>query len=407
MEIYVVGGAVRDDLLGLPIKDRDFVVVGATPEHLIAQGYKPVGKDFPVFLHPDSHEEYALARTERKTGHGYHGFVCHASPEVSLEQDLARRDLTINAMARDAQGRLVDPFDGYGDLRRRRLRHVGPAFSEDPVRILRIARFAARFTDFAIADETMDLMCAMVAHGEADHLVPERVWQEIAKGLMEKRPSRMIAALRDCGALARLLPELDALFGVPQPAQHHPEIDTGEHIKLVVDLAASMEASLPVRYAGLLHDLGKGLTPPSLWPKHHGHDAAGVSLAERLSCRLRAPSECRDLAVLASRFHIVLHQGPQLRPKTVIKVLTHTDGFRRPERFKQLLQVAECDARGRLGLADSAYHQRQYWLEALALAKAVDTAGIARNTADKARIPEMIHAARVNAVKPLCLQPGS
>ncbi|KAB2936986.1 MAG: multifunctional CCA addition/repair protein, partial [Rhodocyclaceae bacterium] len=288
MRIYVVGGAVRDRLLGLPVQDCDHVVVGATPEEMLARGFRPVGKDFPVFLHPETHEEHALARTERKTAPGYKGFVFHTAADVTLEQDLARRDLTINAIACAEDGTLVDPFGGQADLAARVLRHVGPAFAEDPVRVLRVARFAARFADFRVAEETLALMRLMVDNGEVDHLVPERVWQELSRGLMEARPSRMLAVLHECGALAKILPELDRLFGVPQPAEHHPEIDTGAHVLRVVDQAAARHFALPVRFAALLHDLGKGVTPHAEWPHHHGHEATGAALAEAVGARLRA-----------------------------------------------------------------------------------------------------------------------
>ncbi len=309
MQIYCVGGAIRDELLGLPVKDRDWVVVGATPEQLLAEGYKPVGKDFPVFLHPRSRDEYALARTERKTAPGYAGFVFHTDPAVTLEEDLARRDLTINAIARAADGRLVDPYGGRADLAARLFRHVSPAFAEDPVRILRLARFAARFADFRVAPETLALMRAMVAAGEVDALVPERVWQEIARGLMEARPSRMIEVLRECGALARLLPEVDRLFGVPQPPQHHPEVDCGVHLLLVIDEAAAAGQPLPVRLACLLHDLGKGLTPAELLPRHYGHEAASEELVRQVCARLKCPADCRDLALMVAREHGVVHQA--------------------------------------------------------------------------------------------------
>ena len=345
MRVYVVGGAVRDELLGLPVQDRDYVVVGATPDEMVKQGYLPVGKDFPVFLHPQTHEEYALARTERKSGHGYKGFKVFASPDVTLEEDLLRRDLTINAMARDELGNLIDPYSGQVDLDAKTLRHVSPAFAEDPVRILRVARFAARFPDFHVAPETMRLMQGMVNDGEVDHLVPERVWQELSRGLMTGRPSRMFEVLRECGALARLIPELDRLFGVPQPPEHHPEIDTGIHVMLVVDWAASQGYSLPVRFAALTHDLGKGLTPPEHWPKHHGHEARSVELVKAISARLRVPADCRDLALLVARYHGDIHRALELRPETVLKILESTDAFRRPARFSEVLQACESDFR--------------------------------------------------------------
>lgn len=343
MRTYVVGGAVRDALLGLPVKDRDWVVVGATPDEMLARGFRPVGKDFPVFLHPQTQEEHALARTERKTGRGYAGFAFHTAPDVTLEEDLARRDLTINAIARDADGTLIDPYGGVADLHGRVFRHVSPAFAEDPVRILRVARFAARFADFSVAPETLALMRAMVDNGEVDHLVAERVWQEFARGLMEAHPARMIRVLRDCGALARLLPELDRLFGVPQPAQHHPEIDTGEHVLMVVEQAAARAHSLPVRWATLLHDLGKGETPAAILPHHYGHEARSADLARQVSERLKAPVDCRDLAVMVAREHGILAQAAVLRAETMVKVLERCDALRRPERFALMLEAAACD----------------------------------------------------------------
>lgn len=399
MKTFVVGGAVRDRLLGLPVQDRDHVVVGATPEDMLARGFKPVGRDFPVFLHPDTHEEYALARTERKTAPGYTGFVFHAAPDVTLEEDLARRDLTVNAIAEDENGVLVDPFGGQGDLAACVLRHVGPAFAEDPVRVLRVARFAARFADFRVAEETLALMRLMSGNGEVDHLVPERVWQELSRGLMEARPSRMLEVLRACGALAKVLPELDRLFGVPQPADHHPEVDTGAHILLVIDQAAARAAPLPVRYAALLHDLGKGATPAAEWPHHHGHEAQGVALVESVSERLRAPADCRDLAVLAAREHGVIHGAAALRPATLVKLLERTDALRRPERFAQLLLACECDYRGRPGREDTPWPAADILRRALSAVQAVDAGAIAGATTDQAQIPQRIHEARVAAVK--------
>jgi tRNA nucleotidyltransferase (CCA-adding enzyme) len=399
MKSYVVGGAVRDGLLGLPVQDRDHVVVGATPEAMLARGFKPVGKDFPVFLHPDSHEEYALARTERKTAPGYKGFVFHAAPDVTLEADLARRDLTINAIAQDESGVLVDPFGGQADLAARVLRHVGPAFAEDPVRVLRVARFAARFPDFHVAEETLALMRLMADNGEVDHLVPERVWQELSRGLMEARPSRMLEVLHACGALAKVLPELERLFGVPQPAEHHPEVDTGAHILRVVDQAAARHFPLPVRFAALLHDLGKGATPHAEWPHHHGHEATGAALAEAVSERLRAPADCRDLAVLAAREHGVIHDAASLRPATLVKLLERVDALRRPERFGQLLEACECDFRGRPGWEDRPWPAGSILRSALMAVQAVDAGAIAAATADKAQIAQRVHAARVAALK--------
>lgn len=398
IQVYTVGGAVRDDLLGLPVQDRDYVVVGATPEEMVRLGFQPVGKDFPVFLHPVSHEEYALARTERKTARGYKGFQVYSSPDVGLEEDLRRRDLTVNAMALDAAGRLVDPYGGQADLEARVLRHVSPAFVEDPVRILRVARFAARFADFSIAPETVDLMRAMVDAGEVDALVPERVWQELARGLMEATPSRMFAALRECGALARLLPEVDRLFGVPQPPQHHPEIDTGIHTLMVVDRAAGQGYSLPVRLAALLHDLGKGTTPAEFWPKHHGHEARSVDLVKAVCERLRAPADCRDLAVLVARDHGNAHRSEELRPATVLELLERTDAFRRPERFEEFLLACEADYHGRGDHAGRPYPQADHLRRALGAAAGVDAGAVARS-APPGGIPDAIRAARLAAIK--------
>jgi tRNA nucleotidyltransferase (CCA-adding enzyme) len=398
MKIYAVGGAVRDELLGLPVADRDYVVIGATPDEMVALGYKPVGKDFPVFLHPQTHEEYALARTERKTARGYHGFAFHTAPDVTLEQDLARRDLTINAIAKDESGALIDPFNGTADLKARVLRHVSPAFAEDPVRILRLARFAARF-GFSIADETLQLMRGMVANGEVDSLVAERVWQEFSRGLMEAKPSRMFEALRACGALARVLPEVDALFGVPQTAAHHPEVDTGVHVMMVVDYAASQNYALDVRFAALTHDLGKGATPREEWPRHIAHEERSVDLVAALCERLRVPTECRDLALVMARQHGRIHRAAELRPGTIVQLLQSADAFRKPERFARLLQACESDARGRLGLGDTPYPQAERMTAALKAAAAVDAGAIAKQYEDSTRIKDAIHQARVAAVR--------
>jgi tRNA nucleotidyltransferase (CCA-adding enzyme) len=398
MRSYVVGGAVRDALLGLTPGDRDHVVVGATPEAMVALGFRPVGKDFPVFLHPRTHEEYALARTERKTARGYKGFSVYAAPDVTLEEDLRRRDLTINAMALADDGTLIDPFGGRADLEARVLRHVSPAFAEDPVRILRLARFAARYTGFTVAPDTLALMQAMVTSGEVDALVPERVWQELARGLMERTPSRMFLTLRACGALARLLPELDRLFGVPQPALHHPEIDTGDHVMRVIDVAAQSRLSLPVRYAALLHDLGKGTTPPERWPRHIGHEARGADLARNVSDRLRAPRECRDLAVLVAREHTVVHRAQELRAATLVQLLERVDAFRRPERFEQILEACEADFHGRADYGARPYPQAARLRAALAAARRVDAGAIAAQV-EPARIADALHAARVQAVR--------
>ena len=406
MKTYCVGGAIRDELLGLPVKDRDWVVVGATPEALLAQGYRPVGKDFPVFLHPLTHEEYALARTERKTAPGYAGFVFHTDPAVTLEEDLARRDLTINAMARGEDGVLRDPYGGQADLQARIFRHVSPAFAEDPVRILRMARFAARFADFRVAPETLQLMQAMVTAGEVDALVPERVWQELARGLMEARPSRMIEVLRDCCALARILPELDRLFGIPQPARYHPEIDTGAHQLLVLDEAAATGQPLAVRLACLFHDLGKGLTPAHILPHHYGHEAASETLARDVCDRLKCPADCRDLAVMTAREHGIVHQALQLRPETVVKLIERCDGLRRPARFEAMLAACACDHRGRGGdAARRAYPQEACLLAALSAVRQVDAGAIARSLEDKSRIPAVVHQARVAAVRALSASP--
>lgn len=399
MQIYIVGGAVRDELLGRPNADHDYVVVGATPEIMLAKGFRPVGKDFPVFLHPKSHEEYALARTERKTGHGYHGFTFHAAPDVTLEEDLARRDLTINAMAQGDDGLIVDPFCGQQDLQGKILRHVGPAFAEDPVRILRIARFAARFADFSIAPETLTLMRAMVSNGEVDHLVAERVWQELAKGLMEDKPSRMFEVLRECGALKRLLPEIDALFGVPQRADYHPEIDCGIHTLMVLDQSALRHFALPVRFAALTHDLGKATTPADILPRHLGHEERSVRLVEPLCARLRVPTDCRDLAVIMARYHGNIHRSEELKPATIVSLLEKTDALRRPTRFEQLLEACWCDYTGRLGWENRSYDSPQRLRVALAAVNSVDGGKIAGDCTNKGNIPQRIHAARVSAVK--------
>lgn len=364
MEIYLVGGAVRDELLGLAVKERDWVVVGATPDDLLRRGFRPVGKDFPVFLHPDTHEEYALARTERKTAPGYYGFSVHAAPEVTLEDDLLRRDLTINAMARDIQGRLFDPYRGRADLDARRLRHISPAFAEDPVRMLRLARFSARYAPlgFQIAPETLDLLRSMVADGEADCLVPERVWAETVRALGEKQPERFIETLRECGALARIFPELDRLFGVPQPPLHHPEIDTGIHTLLALAQAVRLGADVVTRFAVLVHDLGKGTTPPEEWPRHIGHEQRGAEEIRLFCQRLRAPNMYRELGVLTARFHTHCHRALELRPKTLLNTLQGLDAFRKPQRFAQFLVACEADARGRQGQEDRNYPQTA-WMQ--------------------------------------------
>ena len=405
MQVYAVGGAIRDELLGKPSQDRDYVVVGATPAEMEAAGYRPVGKDFPVFLHPRTQEEYALARTERKTAMGYKGFAFYCEPDVTLEDDLVRRDLTINAMARavDADGNLtgpvIDPHGGQRDLSARLFRHVSDAFAEDPVRILRLARFAARFHDFSVAAETMRLMREMVAAGEVDALVPERVWQELARGLMEARPSRMFEVLRDCGALARLLPELERLWGVPQRADFHPEVDTGVHVMMVIDCAAALDAPLPVRFAALVHDLGKGTTPEDVLPRHIGHELRSVKLLEQVCARLRVPNECRDLALVVAREHGNIHRSLEFGAAAVVRLLERCDALRKPARFAQALQACEADKRGRKGFEHSEYPQAARLLAAREAAASVDAGAIARACADNvAQIKDRVHAARVAAV---------
>ncbi len=399
MKTYVVGGAVRDELLGLPVQDRDWVVVGATPVEMLRLGFRPVGKDFPVFLHPQTQEEYALARTERKTTPGYHGFVFHAAPEVTLEQDLARRDLTINAMAMDEQGNVVDPYGGQRDLVNRVFRHVSPAFSEDPVRILRVARFAARFIDFKLAPDTLELMRLMVDNGEADALVAERVWQELARGLMEEKPARFFEMLRQCGALARILPEVDALFGVPQRADYHPEIDTGIHTMMVVDMAARLGAPLAARFAALAHDIGKSATPADVLPRHIGHETASVAMLKPMCERLRVPTDCRDLALLVARYHGTVHRADELTAATKVKLIESCDAIRRPERFAPFLLACEADYRGRLGHEERVYPQARLWQQALVAARGIDAGAVARSCTDLAQIAERVHAARVTAVQ--------
>ncbi len=402
MQRYLVGGAVRDALLGRVSMDRDWVLVGADVNELIADGYLAVGQDFPVFLHPQTREEHALARTERKTAPGYHGFAFHAGPNVTLEQDLLRRDLTINAIAQDEAGALIDPFGGQRDLAAKLLRHVSPAFAEDPVRILRLARFAARFADFSVADETRTLMREMVEHGEVDALVPERVWQELARGLMEATPSRMFAVLRDCGALARLLPEVDRLWGVPQRADYHPEIDTGVHLMMVLDMAARLHAGLPVRFACLGHDLGKGTTPADVLPRHLGHEQRSAALVREVGARLRVPVACRELADVVAREHGNVHRSAGLDAAAIVRLIERCDGWRRPERFDEMLLACECDARGRLGLGESEYPQRARLARALSIARAVDTAEVAAQAAARGlrgpAVGTAIQAARVAAV---------
>ena len=370
-------------------------------EQMTALGYRPVGKDFPVFLHPETHEEYALARTERKTGKGYKGFQVYAAPEVTLEDDLARRDLTINAIAQDEVGNLIDPYHGQADIESRTLRHVSPAFAEDPVRILRAARFAARFTEFRVAPETMALMRQMVEEGEVDALVAERVWQELAKGLMEAQPSRMFEVLRECGALRKILPELDRLWGVPQPPQHHPEIDTGVHVMMVIDYAASQNYSLPVRFAALTHDLGKGTTPADVLPRHIGHEERSVNLLRDVCKRLRVPNDCKELAHIVARFHGKVHRAEEMRVDTLVRLLQDTDALRQPERFREFLRACESDARGRTGFENRPYPNAKRLLKVLEAAMSVDAGAIAQGLDSPEKIKEAIYQARVEAVQRL------
>ncbi len=397
-----MGGSVRDEMQGRTVTDRDWVVVGSTPEALLALGYRPVGRDFPVFLHPATHEEYALARTERKAGRGYRGFVFRASPEVTLEEDLRRRDLTINAMARGEDGALIDPFGGAADLAAGVLRHVSPAFAEDPLRVLRVARFAARF-GFVVAPETEAMMRSLAAGGELALLSPERVWQELARGLMESHPSRMLSVLRDCGALAQVLPEADALYGVPQPAAHHPEIDAGVHVALALDYAAARGFTLPARYAVLAHDLGKAETSPALWPAHHGHEARSVRIADRLSARLKVPVDCRDAARLAARWHGVVHRAAELRPATLLDLLNAVDALRRPDRLDTLLAACAADAMSRPGAPETGYAPAAVVRGALEVVRAVRVAAIAQEVQRRQgggdAIAAATRAARLSALR--------
>lgn len=388
---------MRDRLLGLKVKDCDWVVVGATPEHMESLGYKPVGKDFPVFLHPETHEEYALARTERKSGRGYKGFTVQASPEVTLEEDLRRRDLTINAMAEDEHGALIDPYGGQADLSAKILRHVSPAFAEDPLRILRVARFAAQLK-FTVADETLTLMRAITASGELPDLTPERVWQETARALAEPHPRCYVEVLRACGALAVLFPEIDRLFGVPQRADYHPEVDTGAHLLLVLDQAARLSTDPCVRFAALMHDLGKGTTPADLLPRHHGHEERSVRLLEKLCDRYRVPNDYRELAITVARYHGLCHRADELRPETTLKLLQSADAFRRPERFEHFLLACEADARGRLGLQDRPYPHADLLRRARQTAMAVDTTALLERGLTGESFAEELHQLRTAAI---------
>lgn len=401
MEIYLVGGAVRDRLLGLPVRERDWVVVGAADGELENLGYRKVGRSFPVYLHPETNEEYALARTEKKIGPGYHGFEVNADRHVTLEEDLARRDLTINAIARDSEGQLIDPWNGQQDINNRLLRHVSEAFREDPVRILRVARFAARFhgLGFSVATETLNLMTEMVHSGEADALIPERVWRETESALGEARPDIFFSVLRDSGALAVIYPELDALFGVPQPERWHPEIDTGVHILMALQQAARKKENNEVRFAALTHDLGKGTTPKSDWPRHPGHEKRGVELVEKLCRRLGVPNRYRDLAVHTARFHSHCHRAMKLQPKTILEMLETIDAFRRPDRFDNFLAACKADARGRKGLEDQPYPQATLLSEARTAAAAVNTLSLHDKNLKGPAVGEAIRRARIDAIK--------
>lgn len=403
MKKYLVGGAVRDKLLGRPVKERDWVVVGETPESMLARGFRPVGRDFPVFLHPQTHEEYALARTERKTAPGYRGFVVHAEPDVTLEEDLRRRDFTVNAMAEDEEGNLIDPFGGRRDLEARTLRHISPAFQEDPVRILRAARFMARYAHlgFRIAEETNALMAAMAQAGEVDALVAERVWAELEKALAEDVPSAFFRVLADCGALQRLFPEIHALFGVPQPPRYHPEIDTGLHTLMVLDQAARLSPDRQVRFAALTHDLGKALTPPEAWPSHHGHEQLGLAALEALCSRVKAPNDYKTLADKVMRFHGHSHRALELRPATVVDLFQSLDVFRQPPRLEKFLLACEADARGRAGLEDIDYPQADYLRAAHAAAQGVSAKPLLAEGYTGAALGEEQRRRRILAVRAL------
>jgi tRNA nucleotidyltransferase (CCA-adding enzyme) len=403
VEIYLVGGAVRDKLLGLPVKEQDWVVIGETPDSMEQQGFRSVGKDFPVFLHPETHEEYALARTERKTAPGYKGFAVHASPDVSLEQDLIRRDLTINAMALTPQGQLIDPYGGQTDLEQRIFRHVSPAFAEDPVRILRIARFAARYhhLGFTLAEETRDLMQAMVTAGEVDHLVPERVWAELFKALGEKSPSAFFNSLKACSALANIFPEIDCLFGVPQPEKYHPEIDTGIHVMLCLEQAALLSDSLEVRFAALVHDLGKGVTPKEDWPHHYGHETLGLTVLEQLCTRLRVPNSFKTLALQVMQYHTHCHRAFELRASTLTDMLVALGVCKPANKLREFILACEADAKGRTGLEHVSYPQAELLSSAAKAAAFVDTSAIVNGELKGANIGEAIRRLRIKAVAEL------
>jgi len=407
MKIYLVGGAVRDKLLGLTPKEKDWVVVGATPQQMLEKGFKQVGKDFPVFLHPKTHEEYALARTERKTGPGYKGFQFNVDDTVTLEQDLLRRDLTINAIAEDEQGNIVDPYNGTQHIKQRILRHVSDAFNEDPVRILRVARFAARFAqlDFKVAETTIALMKSMVDSGEVNALVAERVWKELESALATDTPQQFFLVLRSCGALQKLFPEIDALFGVPQPEQHHPEIDTGIHTMMVLEQAARLSRDTVTRFAALTHDLGKGTTPKQQWPKHVNHEENGVPLIESMCNRIRVPNEYRDLAILVSRYHLHCHRANELKATTLLKLLKDIDAFRKPQRFEQFLMACEADARGRTGFENKSYSQSDILRTAFNAAKQVDTAQLAQTDLKGKQIADHLYQLQVSAIKKIITEP--
>lgn len=400
MKIYLVGGAVRDKLLGLPVYDRDWVVVGATPDDMLSQGYQQVGKDFPVFLHPKTHEEYALARTERKSGQGYTGFTCYAAPDVTLEEDLLRRDLTINAIAEDNEGHLFDPYHGQTDLQNRILRHVSPAFREDPLRVLRLARFAAKYAhlEFTIAPETQAMMSEMAANGELNTLTAERVWKETEKALTTDSPHIYFKVLRDCGALAVLFPEVDALFGVPAPEKWHPEIDTGIHTLLTIQEAAKLTPDIAVRFAALCHDVGKGVTPKEEWPHHYRHNATGVPIARALCERLKVPTEIRDFTLIAVQHHDLIHTVEQLKPATIINLLNTIDVWRKPERLEQLILVGEADSKGRTGWENKPYPQANYLRRAYQIAAKVTAKDVIAEGISGAAIKDALHEKRVKAL---------
>ncbi|KTD23067.1 multifunctional CCA addition/repair protein [Legionella londiniensis] len=402
MKVYLVGGAVRDQLLGYPVKERDWVIVGATPEEMAQKGYQQVGRDFPVFLHPKTREEYALARTERKKGHGYHGFSCHYEPDVTLEEDLARRDLTINAMAKDERGNLIDPYHGLADLKAKILRHVSPSFVEDPVRVLRIARFKARYQHlgFTLAEETRALMYAMVKKGELDYLVPERVWQEWQRSLEEKNPEAFISTLRACGALEVILPELDSLFGVPNPKKHHPEIDSGVHTLLALQEAVKLCENPVVRFAALVHDLGKAKTPMHEWPSHHRHEQRGLEVISNLCQRLRIPADYRKLALLVSRYHLDIHRLLNLRASTVVKILEETDAFRRPGRFEQILLACEADKKGKVK-KPADYPLANYWRFILKECAGIQPKSLIDDGYEGKAIKVKLHELRIKRVQEL------